>query len=122
MTIGRGVTLTRTPNEKEPGYMIDTFSKAQQQEFLAGYNKQYPRPSYTIGAMDDTKVEQFRAPGGYSDHEDHHRNFITSVRTRKPVVEDAAFGYRAAAPAMASNVGYFEKRLVNWDPIQMKEA
>jgi predicted dehydrogenase len=122
MTIGRGVTLTRTPNETEPGYTLETFANATQQDFLKKYRQQYPPQSYTIEAMDDTREEQFQAPGRYSDHADHHRNFIASVRSRKPVVEDAVFGYRAAAPAVASNVGYFESRLVNWDPLQMKEA
>jgi hypothetical protein len=72
--------------------------------------------------MEDGRHEQFDEPDGYSDHLDHHRNFIAAVRTRKPVVEDASFGYRAAAPAIASNLSYFEKRAVKWDPSAMKEV
>jgi hypothetical protein len=53
---------------------------------------------------------------------DHHRHFIESVRTRKPAVEDAVFGFRAAAPALLSNVSYFERRVCHWDPQAMRET
>jgi hypothetical protein len=35
-------------------------------------------------------------------------------------VEDATFGFRAAAPALACNASYFEKKIINWDPVNMK--
>jgi hypothetical protein len=41
------------------------------------------------------------------------------VRSRKPVIEDAAFGFRAAGPALLSNVSYFEQRVCKWDPETM---
>ena len=44
------------------------------------------------------------APAGYSDSYDHFKNFFASVRSRKPVVEDAVFGYRAAGAALLSNL------------------
>ncbi len=44
------------------------------------------------------------APEGYSDSYDHFKNFFASVRSRKPVVEDAVFGYRAAGAALLSNL------------------
>jgi hypothetical protein len=47
-------------------------------------------------------------------------NFALAVRSRKPVVEDAVFGFRAAGPALLANVSYFEKRVVEWDPSAMK--
>jgi predicted dehydrogenase len=122
MTIGGGVSITRTPNETEPGYGIDTFAKATQEEFLKRYRQEYPPKQPTIALMPDAREEHYQAPRGYSDHYDHHRNFIEAVRTRKPVVDDAAFGYRAAAPAVASNTSYFESRIVNWDPDSMREV
>jgi len=63
--------------------------------------------------------DKYLPPSGYSDHLEHHRNFINAVRTRKPVVEDAVFGFRAAGPALLSNVSYFEKRVCVWDPQTM---
>ncbi|MCK7555560.1 hypothetical protein MKQ70_11285 [Chitinophaga sedimenti] len=62
----------------------------------------------------------FKAPAGYSDHLDHLTNFFDSVRTGKLVVEDATFGFRAAAPALACNDSYFSKKIIRWDPEKMK--
>jgi hypothetical protein len=64
--------------------------------------------------------EKFVPPKGYSDHFEHHRNFIAAVRSRKPVVEDAVFGFRAAGPALLSNISYFDRRVCLWDAESMK--
>ena len=32
LTIGNGVTVSKTPRETEPGYTIDTFTNAMQEE------------------------------------------------------------------------------------------
>ena len=56
-----------------------------------------------------------RAPDGYDDRLDHFRNFFAAVRSRKPVVEDALFGLRAAAPALLCNLSYEKQRPVAWD-------
>jgi predicted dehydrogenase len=62
------------------------------------------------------KVEQ-----GYKGaHYDHFSNFFGAIRSGKAVVEDAVFGYRAAAPALACNQSYYEKRAIHWDPVAMK--
>ena len=110
MTIDSGVTLSKVPREIEPGYTIDTFPKAMQEQFLKEYRQKYPaRPNADCHpARGRRKV---RAAQGYSDHFEHHRNFIAAVRSRKPVVEDAVFGFRAAGPALLSNISYFEQPL-----------
>ena len=64
--------------------------------------------------------EKYVAPAGYSDSYDHFRNFFASVRSRKPVVEDAVFGYRAAGAALLSNLSYERGTIVHWDPDAMK--
>lgn len=53
-------------------------------------------------------------------HYDHHANFYNAIRNGKTVVEDAVFGLRAAAPALACNNSYFENKFINWDPKNMK--
>ena len=119
LTIGDGVTVSKTPRETEPGYTIDTFAKATQDQFLKKYFEQYPRSVPTADAIRPQLEEKFHAPSGYSDHLDHHKNFLASVRTRKPVIENSTFGFRAAGPALLSNVSYFEKRICEWDPESM---
>src|SRR6186997_292123 len=54
------------------------------------------------------------------DHLDHFTNFFDAIRTGKKVVEDAEFGFRAAAPALSCNESYFSKKIVKWDPVNMK--
>jgi hypothetical protein len=117
MHIGRGLTLTRTPRDGEPGYTIETFSEAEQRAFLADYEKKYPRV-HTEDIYSHT--EEYRAPQGYSDSYDHFRNFFESVRTRRPVVEDAVFGFRAAGAALLSNVSYESGQPVKWDATNMR--
>lgn len=61
-------------------------------------------------------------PGYKGAHYDHFGNWFTAIRGGKPVVEDAIFGYRAAAPALACNDSYFEDKAIKWDPVGMKLA
>lgn len=116
---GGGVSVSRQPRETEPGYTIETFSKAVQEEFLRQYHEKYPPLRATADSIRPVGEEKFTPPPDYSDHVDHHRNFLAAVRSRKPVVEDAVFGFRAAAPALLSNVSYFEQRICEWDPASM---
>jgi len=119
LSINGGVTVSKTPRETEPGYTIETFPKALQEEFLADYHKKYPPQRPNADSMRPQQEEKFQAPPHYSDHLDHHRNFIAAVRSRQPVVEDPVFGLRAAGPALLSNLSYFEQRVCNWDPETM---
>ena len=53
-------------------------------------------------------------------HFDHFMNFFDGVRNGTPVTEDAAFGFRAAAPALACNDSYFGEQIIRWDPEGMR--
>jgi predicted dehydrogenase len=118
MEIGSGaVTVTRVPRESAPGYFIGSFTEAMQKQILAEYNQKYPPHS---GNESLGGVEKFVAPQGYSDSYDHFKNFFEAVRTRKPVVEDAVFGYRAAGAALLSNLSIDRGEVVKWDPEAMK--
>jgi predicted dehydrogenase len=119
MTVGNSVSIAKQPRDSEPGQTADTFSKAQQDAYMKQYREKYPVRRANADSMRPVTEERFMPPQGYSDHVEHHRNFINAVRSRKPVVEDAVFGFRAAGPALLSNISYFEQRVCNWDPETM---
>ena len=58
--------------------------------------------------------------GYWGAHFDHFMNFFNGVRDGTPVEEDATFGLRAAAPALACNDSYFDEKVVAWDPDAME--
>lgn len=118
MTVGSDVSVVRQPPETEPGTSIGTFSKATQEQYMKQYRLKYPVRKPTAAAMGGVKEETYSAPRGYSDHADHHANFFAAVRTRKPVVEDALFGIRAAGPALVSNASYYSGKILEWDPVK----
>uniref|UniRef100_Q02BI4 Oxidoreductase domain protein n=1 Tax=Solibacter usitatus (strain Ellin6076) TaxID=234267 RepID=Q02BI4_SOLUE len=119
MTIDSALGISKVPRQSEPGYTIDTFPKVLQEQFLKEYREKYPvRPAVGTGQM--AAEEKFVPPKGYTDSFDHHRSFIAAVRSRKPVVEDAVFGFRAAGPALLSNLSYFERKVCLWDAEGMK--
>jgi hypothetical protein len=62
----------------------------------------------------------YKAPENFDAALQHHINFFGSVRNGTAVVEDAVFGFRAAAPALACNESYFKNKIIHWDPVQMK--
>ena len=118
LSIGwNGVTVTKARKQAEPGYTIDTFPKAMQEEFLKEYRAKYPENA--SANLQPQTTETYAPPDGYSDQLDHHKAFYEAVRTRKPVVEDPVFGLRAAGPALLTNSSYYESTPYLWDPEAM---
>lgn len=115
---GNAVIVSRVPRPKAPGYVINTYTEAMQKRILEEYHRKYP--DSRDASTPSLNYERYEAPKGYSDSYDHFKNFFQSVRTRKPVVEDAVFGFRAAGAALLSNVSYERDIIVHWDPTKMK--
>ena len=113
---GSGVTLAKQERATDPGLSIGTFPRAMQQQITEAHRAKYPE-QVTMRPREETV---FTAPSGYNDTFDHFRNFFDAVRSRKPVIEDAVFGYRAAGPAVLTNTSYFEGKPIGWDPERMK--
>ncbi len=91
---------------------VDVFAERKMDEMqaMASARKQMLPPAESV----------YVAERGYRGaHFDHFMNFFNGVRTGSPVAEDAGFGLRAAAPALACNNSYFEERIVRWDPSSM---
>jgi hypothetical protein len=51
----------------------------------------------------------------WDDVRPHLWNFFRSVKSRKPVMEDAVFGNHAAIACHMANESYFRKKPVYWD-------
>jgi predicted dehydrogenase len=117
ITISGGVTLSRRSRTSDPGLSINTFPQAMQEQLLKENREKYDAERKQVRTATD---ETYLPPPGYSDSFDHFTNFFEAVRARKPVVEDATFGFRAAGPALLSNLSYFENRIVGWDPVRMR--
>ena len=113
-----GVTVNHVPRERDPGLTVETFPEAMQAQITADHDKKYPKTHFE--GQPPVGYERFAAPEGYSDSYDHFKNFFASVRSRKPVVEDAVFGYRAAGAALLSNLSIERGQVVHWDPDAMK--
>jgi predicted dehydrogenase len=115
MTVDDGVTVSKQPRSASPGYTIGTFPKSVQEKFLEEYREKYPPSKANADSMRANTIERYVAPQGYNDLRDHHRVFLEAVKSRKPVTENSTFGFRAAGPALASNVSYFEQRVCGWN-------
>lgn len=117
---GNSFRIKKHKLPEAPGYggwdTFNTFSEATQKAFIQEYQKKYGANA----AQAQRSTSSYAAPAGYDDRLDHFINFFDSVRTGKPVVEDASFGLRAAGPALLSNESYFGKKLIHWDPVAMK--
>jgi predicted dehydrogenase len=119
--IGNGVTVTRNSMPKAPGIggwdALATYPKEMQDKLLQQYNERYSEADRKRPVKEPIK---FKAPAGFDDHLEHFINFFDGVRTGKPVIEGPEFGFRAAAPCLAANDSYFQKKVIYWDPVNMK--
>jgi hypothetical protein len=83
--------------------------------------KENSTSNYERKTMIQPDATVFKAEDGYKGaHFDHFYNFFTAIREKKNVVEDALFGYRAAAPALLCNDSYFSEKPIRWDPVNLK--
>ncbi len=118
---GNDITVKHSYMPEAPGFggydSLFTFSKSMQTEMQNDYNAKWTAAQRKRKTKEDVL---YKAPVGYDEHLDHFTNFFDAIRTGKPVVEDAEFGFRAAAPALACNESYFSKKIIGWDPENMK--
>lgn len=117
---GGSVEVVRNKMSQAPGFegwdTYSTFDKKNQEDFVKWYEKHYAGQT----TQKETSRMEWKAPQGYSDHFDHHANFYKAIRTDGKVVEDAEFGFRAAAAALSTNKSLFEQKIIGWDPVAMK--
>ena len=116
-----GFSLTHSIMSKAPGIdgwdAFGTYPKAMQDKLLKEYNQKYSAEEQKRPVKDPVN---FVAPEAYDEHLEHFKNFFDGVRDNKPLVEGPEFAFRAAAPTLACNDSYFQKKIINWDPVNMK--
>ena len=115
---GNSCSLSQLAPASEPGYSIGTFTHEMKEAYLETYREKYPEKARPD--LRGTSEKVYRAPNGYNDRFDHFTNFFEAMRTDGSVVEDAAYGFRAAAPALLTNLSYEQRSIVEWDPEAMK--
>ena len=99
---------------KPEGYSIQGWPAKLRAEYQQQWHKDHPAPlpgEYTL----IQSAESFAAPSGYDEQVDHMNNFMESVRTRQPSVEDAIYGKNTAIAAHMANYSYFNKCMAVWD-------
>lgn len=120
---GSRVTVKRRKMPKAPGIggwdSLFTFSNDMQERMKKEYAVKYKESESKAQVLPDIT---YVAPEDFDDHVAHFSNFFEGVRTGKPVVEDAVFGFRAAAPCLACNESYFQDKVIHWDAEKMKLA
>lgn len=84
----------------------------------ASAGKEY---TYQRKTMKSPEKLEYTAEQGYKGaHFDHHYNWANAIRNNGQVTENALFGYRAAAPALLCNDSYFNNKIIQWDPEDLK--
>ena len=46
-------------------------------------------------------------------------NFFQAIRGKGKIIQNPAFGLRAAGAALLANKSYFEKKVIKWNPESM---
>jgi hypothetical protein len=116
-----GFNLTRSIMSKAPGIggwdAIYSYPQAMQDELMKQYNQKYTAEQQKRPVVPGVS---YVAPENFDEHLEHFKNFFDGVRENRPLVEGPEFGFRAAAPTLACNDSYFQKKIISWDPVNMK--
>lgn len=103
------VTLKRNKSiESDDPFYIEQMKRAGTP--VSSRKRMLPPEEYTFAA------EKGYLGGPY----DHFANFFNAIRTNGKVVEDAVFGYRAAAPALLCNDSFAKDMAMLWNPEKMQ--
>jgi len=109
---GEALSLTtQDGTDHTPGWYYNSFPKTLRED----YAKKWHIDNDERLAKSGAETVAFRPPTGYDEGWAHMQNFFDSVRSRKPVIEDAVFGNNTAIACHMANASYFRKKVVEWD-------
>jgi predicted dehydrogenase len=97
--------------DTRPSYYSGGFPRKMRAEYAAQWHAAHDAEMTHEAILEDTV---FRS-NGENDDVRHMGNFFRSVKSRKPLVEDAVFGNHAALACHMANESYFRKGPVTWD-------
>jgi hypothetical protein len=118
----KGTILTFVPQDTRPrpeGYSILGWPQKLREDYLREWHAEHPEPAPGQSSV-ATEAESFKAPDDYDDSRDHINNFMESVRTRRPPVEDAVFGNNTALACHMANHSHLKKTAATWDAATKK--
>jgi len=95
----------------DPSYYANAFPAKLRDEYFKQWHAEHD-PKLGKEPMHEDTVYRGH---DWDDMRPHLHNFFQSVKSRKPVVEDAVFGNNAAIACHMANESYFRKKPVTWD-------
>lgn len=118
---GNGFKISHSLMAKAPGRggydSLFTFPQEMQDRMMAAYNAKWSAEDKKRPTREGI---EYSNPAGHNAHVNHFNNFFETIRVNAPNIEDATFGFRAAAPCLAANESYFKNKIIKWDPVAMK--
>jgi predicted dehydrogenase len=97
--------------DTRPSYYSGSFPSKLRAAYVAQWHATHDAERPSSAVLEDTVYRG----NGEDDGIRHLHNFFQSVKSRKPVVEDATFGNHAALACHMANESYFRKGPVTWD-------
>src|SRR5580692_360797 len=95
----------------DPSYYANAFPAKLRDEYFKQWHAEHDPKLGKEPVHEDTVYRGH----DWDDMRPHLHNFFQSVKSRKPVVEDAVFGNNAAIACHMANESYFRKKPVTWD-------
>jgi predicted dehydrogenase len=97
--------------DTRPSYYTASFPRQMHADYVAQWHSIHDAELPHAAILEDTVYRN----NGSNDDVAHMGNFFHSVKSRKPVVEDAVFGNHAALACHMANESYFRKGPVTFD-------
>ena len=97
--------------DTEPSYYAQSFPAKMRDQYFKVWHAEHDPQLGKEPIYEDTLYKGH----DWDDMRPHLNVFFQSVKSRKPVTEDAVFGNHAAIACHMANESYFQKKLVTWD-------
>jgi predicted dehydrogenase len=106
------VTFTpQSGNDESPSYYTFSYPHTLREQYL----KQWHAGHDPAPGREPAPESVLYKSVSFDEVKPHLWNFFQSVKSRKPVTEDAVFGHHAALACHMANESYFRQTAVRWD-------